>query len=185
MAAEQRAPVFELHIRPMVRLLDREHMSKFAQLFDLWDLNAVWAQRNEILTRVRDVGDMPGNRYGGPWPTEWIALFERWVATGSDTEPGHHLLLAKPDGDYHVQAIGGEKRRLTAAVTAPSTGCRAWFDCNSVTPGQREYTLVIEPAFPAQSPTPTPLQALEGFVKGDATKLVIHDQDGDHELALT
>jgi hypothetical protein len=48
----------------------------------------------------------------GPW-TEWINLFERWLATGSDTEPGHHLLLAKPDGECRVQSIGGDKRRLT------------------------------------------------------------------------
>lgn len=184
MAAEERPPIFEVHIRPMFRLLDREHMSKWVQLFDLWDLDAVWAQRNEILTRVRDVGDMPGNRYGGPWPAEWIALFERWVATGSDAEPGHHLVLAKPDGPYRVQAVSTDKRRLTATVTAPTDGCRAWFECNSVTPGQREYTLYLEPAFPSRPADPTPLQAVEGFVKGDATKLVIHDADGTHDVAV-
>jgi len=184
MATEERAPVFEVHIRPMFRLLDREHMSKWVPLIDLWDLDAVWARRNEILTRVSDVGDMPGVRYGGPWPAEWIALFERWIATGSATEPGHHLVIAKPDGPYRVQAVSGEKRRLTAAVTAPTERCRAWFDCNSVTTGQREYTLYLEPAFPSQPADPTPLQPLEGFVKGDTTKLVIHDADGTHDVAV-
>ena len=104
MAEDQRPPVFELHIRPMFRLLDREHMSKWDPAFDLWDLDAVWTMRNEILTRVRDVGDMPGDRYGGPWAApEWIALFERWVATGSDTEPGHHLVVVRPDGECPCQ----------------------------------------------------------------------------------
>lgn len=135
MAAEQRPPVFEVHIRPMFRLLDREHMSKWVQSFDLWDLDAVWAQRNEILTRVRDVGDMPGDRYGGPWPAEWIAVFERWIATGTDAEPGHHLVLARPDGEYRVQAVGADKRRLTATVTAPTNACRTWFESDSVRAG--------------------------------------------------
>ncbi len=31
MVAQQRAPVFELHIRPMFRLLEREHMTTQAQ----------------------------------------------------------------------------------------------------------------------------------------------------------
>jgi hypothetical protein len=136
MEPSPRPPIFEVHIRPMFRLLDREHMSKWVQAFDLWDLDAVWAQRNEILTRVRDVGDMPGDRYGGPWPPEWIAMFERWIATGSDTQPGHHLVVARPDGDYGVQSVGAEKRRLTAKVTAPTDGCRAWFECDAVTPGR-------------------------------------------------
>lgn len=29
------------------------------------------------------------------------------------------------------------------------------------------------------------MRALEDFVKGDATRLVIHDADGSHELPLT
>jgi hypothetical protein len=185
MTAEDRPPIFELHIRPMFRLLDREHMSRWVQLFDLWDLDAVWAQRDEILARVRDVGDMPGDRYGGPWPVEWITLFERWVATGTATTAGHHLVVAKPEGPYRVQSVGAEKRRLTAAVTAPTEGCRAWFECDAVKPGVREYSLYLEPAFPSPPADPTPLQALEGFVKGDATTLVIHDADGTHEVPVS
>jgi hypothetical protein len=184
MAEPDRPPVFELHIRPMIRLLDREHMMRWMGLFDLWDLDAVWRQRDEVLTRVRDTGDMPGRRYGGPWPDEWIRLLERWVATGSDSEPGHHLVLGTPDGDYRVQSLGGGRQRLTVAVTAPTDGCRVWFELESVSPGQREYTLYLEPAYPRQEPRPSPLQALEGFVKGDATILVINDQHGRHELAL-
>lgn len=100
MTAQQRPPVFELHIRPMFRLLDREHMTTLVTPpIDLWNLDAVWAERDDILMRLRGEGsqNMPGTQVGGPWPDEWIALFERWVATGSDTEPGHHLQLAKPE----------------------------------------------------------------------------------------
>jgi hypothetical protein len=187
MVDQGRVPAFELHIRPMLRLLDREHMAKVHGSLDLWDLDAVWQQRAEILERVSatETTTMPPERYGGPWPAEWVNLFERWLATGSDTEPGHHLLLAKPDGEYRVQSLGGDKRRLTVAATAPTEECRLWFDCTSITPGQREYTLYLEPAFPAQPPNPKHLQALEIFLKDDATLLVIHDADGRHELPLT
>src|SRR5260370_2117131 len=100
MVAQQRAPVFELHIRPMFRLLEREHMTTLVTPgIDLWDLDAVWAKRNLILKHLRAEGlqNMPGVPVGGPWPAEWITLFERWAATGSDAEPAHHLVLPKPE----------------------------------------------------------------------------------------
>src|SRR5918997_654991 len=103
MTAQQRPPVFELHIRPLVRLLDRAHMlSLVTPGIDLWDLDTVWAAREEILTRLRGEGglNMPGLPVGGPWPAEWIALFERWIATGSDTAPGHHLAVTTGRRDY-------------------------------------------------------------------------------------
>jgi hypothetical protein len=63
MAAQQRPPVFELHIRPMFRLLEREHMTTLVTPgIDLWDLDAVWAKRNLILEHLRAEGlqNMPG-----------------------------------------------------------------------------------------------------------------------------
>src|SRR5204862_8148384 len=132
--AQQRPPVFELHIRPMFRLLDREHMNTFVTPpIDLWDLDAVWKNRVAIHDRLSADGlrNMPG-ALGGPWPTEWVTLFERWVATGSDTEPGHHLVLANPDGPYSVRALTGNKRLLKAAVTAPTDGCQVWFGLDSI-----------------------------------------------------
>src|SRR4051794_21789367 len=115
----------------MFRLLDREHMTTLvAPGIDLWNLDAVWAARVEILTRLRGVGsaNMPGTRVGGPWPAEWIILFERWTATGSDNQTGHHLSLATPDGAYQVQKLSGDQRRLRATVTAPNPRCRVWFE---------------------------------------------------------
>jgi hypothetical protein len=184
---EQRIPVFELHIRPMFRLLDREHMMTLvAPGIDLWDLDAVWGARNDILTRLRGEGslNMPGERVGGPWPAEWVTLFERWLGTGSDAEPGHHLVLAKPDGPYQVQTASGNRRRLTATVTAPTDGYRVWFDLEFVSSIQRDYTLYLEPAFPSQPPDPTPLQARETFPQGDVTKVVIRDADGAQEVPV-
>lgn len=189
MTAPQRPPVFELHIRPLFRLLDREHMMTLATPpIDLWDLDAVWAERDDILARLRGEGseNMPGVQVGGPWPAEWVTLFQRWVDTGSDAEPGHHLVLAKPDGPYKVRTLSGsgDRRRLTATVTAPTDACRVWFELDSVSSGQRDYTLHLEPAFPSQPADPTPLQATDPFAKDNATKVVIRDADGTQEVPI-
>jgi hypothetical protein len=111
MAQEQRPPVFELHIRPMLRLLDREHMLTLIEPgFDLWELGKVWEMRNDILLRLRGEGsqNMPGLQVGGPWPTEWIDLFERWTQNPTGNDIGHHLVLAQPDGPYQLQPLPGE-----------------------------------------------------------------------------
>jgi hypothetical protein len=188
MAQDQRPPVFELHIRPMLRLLDREHMLTLIEPgFDLWELEKVWEMRNDILLRLRGEGsqNMPGLQVGGPWPAEWIDLFERWTQNPTPDDIGHHLVLAQPAGQYQLQPLSGSKRRLQAKVIAPTGGCHAWFELDSITSGQREYRLYLEPALPAQPPDATPLQARELFEKGDATKLLIHDAAGAHELPLS
>ena len=81
--------------------------------------------------------------------------------------------------------MSADKRRLRAKVIAPTAGCRAWFQLVSITSGQREYTLYLEPALPAQPPDESQLQALEIFEKSDATKLVIHDAAGTDELPVS
>ena len=60
-----------------------------------------------------------------------------------------------------------------------------WFGLDSVSSGQRDYTLHLEPAFPSQLADPTPVQAHDTFAKGDATKVVIRDADGTHEVAIS
>lgn len=107
-----------------------------------------------------------------------------WVATGSDAEPGHHLMLARPDGPCEVRRLSGNRRRLTATVAAPTDGCRVWFGLDCVSSAQRDYTLYLEPAFPSQPAEPTSLEATDPFVKGDATKVVIRDADGTKEVPI-
>ena len=177
-----RIPVYELHIRPMFRLLDREHMQKVVGAFDLWDINAVWQYRNQISAKMKL--DMPGTRYGGPFPQEWIDVFDRWITTASDTEVGHHLVLAAPQSDYKIQSLGGDKRRLSVNVMTPTQKCRVWFDLESVGPAERNYTLYLEPAYPKELPAPTPMTANEGFAKESATRLVITDANGTKEVNI-
>lgn len=187
MTTEERPPVFELHIRPLFRLLDRAHMlSHVVPGIDLWDLDTVWGAREEILTRLRGQGgqNMPGLPVGGPWPAEWIALFERWTTTGSDTAPGHHLVLAKPDEPYELKKLSGDRRRLSAMVTAPTEGCRTWFELDSIAAGRRDYTLYLEPAFPGRPSDPTALRAVENFLRSDAERVTIRDADGTQELVV-
>jgi hypothetical protein len=81
----ERKPVFELHIRPLFRLLDRQHM-----LFklDLWDYDAVKAHSAEILRKVKGPDPnsggttMPTKETGGAWPSEWVSVFDRWIQGG-------------------------------------------------------------------------------------------------------
>lgn len=100
MAENQRPPVFEHHIQPMFRLLEREHMlTPIEAGFDLWELKKVWEMRNDILLRLRGEGsqNMPGLQVGGPWAAEVDALFERWAQNPTADDIGHHLVLAQPD----------------------------------------------------------------------------------------
>jgi hypothetical protein len=78
-----RTPVFEMHILPMFRLLDRRHMLRVDKHLDLWDYDSVKAKANAIVTRaVGDRPSMPTPGTGGAWPVEWRAVFKRWVAGG-------------------------------------------------------------------------------------------------------
>jgi hypothetical protein len=184
---DERLPVFQLHIQPMFRLLDREHMlTLFGPGVDLWDLDAVWQLRNKILVRLRLETDsnMPGLDVGGPWPPEWIDLFERWTQNPTEDDIGHHLVLASTAGPYRLEAVSTERRLLRATVLAPSPGCRAWLSLDSVTPGQRAYTTYLEPAMPAQPAAETNLEIAEEFVKGGATTVLVRDAGGSHQLTL-
>ncbi len=67
---------FEKHIKPLFRARDRQSM-RFA--FDLWSVDDVRTHAAAILTRLR-VGSMPCD---GPWPKEWVEVFERWTKTGA------------------------------------------------------------------------------------------------------
>jgi hypothetical protein len=67
---------FAEHIKPLFRQDDRRSMS-FA--FDLWDYDDVVANDQAILERL-EAGTMPCD---GAWPAEKVAVFRRWVETGT------------------------------------------------------------------------------------------------------
>jgi hypothetical protein len=60
--------------------MDQQHMSG---AFDLFNYDDVVTHATDILNRLKAVGGpvMPP-KPEGPWPDEWIALFQRWVDEG-------------------------------------------------------------------------------------------------------
>jgi CDGSH-type Zn-finger protein/truncated hemoglobin YjbI len=66
---------YERHVKGLFRAMDRNSM-RFA--FDLWNFEDVRQHAPAILARLV-AGSMPCD---GAWPSERIAVFERWVNTG-------------------------------------------------------------------------------------------------------
>jgi hypothetical protein len=72
---------YRLHIRPLFTPTDIDHMNRLG--LDLASHDDVKNNSGAILDRLRDAGNpMPPTADGGPWPDEWIALFERWIVEG-------------------------------------------------------------------------------------------------------
>jgi len=128
----ERSPIFELHIRPMFRPLDRQHMMRVGAGLDLWDYDAVKTNSAQILRRVRGGGDlqiMPTERTGGPWPSEWVSLFDRWIQGGfRRLSPGiAKNLVLREDSDIGLH--------LTCRTDVPATtdsGSLAWFESETI-----------------------------------------------------
>jgi hypothetical protein len=74
---------FRLHIYPLFRPdPDVSHMQPKG--IDLSSYDDVKSNSGEILRRLklRDKYMMPPKDHDGPWPDEWITLFERWITEG-------------------------------------------------------------------------------------------------------
>ena len=72
---------YALHIQRQFTPLDVEHMAPFG--IDLGTYEGVVANAPAIFIRLKDSSrPMPPKTDGGPWPDEWIALFERWTNEG-------------------------------------------------------------------------------------------------------
>lgn len=68
-------PTYDADIRPLFRDRDRSSMTF---LFDLWSYDDVRANADDIVA-ILAAGDMPCD---GPWPSERVELFRRWMANG-------------------------------------------------------------------------------------------------------
>ncbi len=67
---------FASDIKPLFRSNDRQAMQV---AFDLWSVADVRTHGVAIAARLRD-GSMPCD---GPWPSDRIDLFDRWLAGGA------------------------------------------------------------------------------------------------------
>src|ERR1700716_346578 len=119
-----RTPIFELHILPMFRQLDRQHMLRVNSQLDLLDYDKVKANAGVIVQFAGgDSPTMPPSEVGGPWPSEWKALFGRWIAGGFrrlSLGTGRNYRLPKSVGTAHLLPC------TVAIPTAPDSS--AWFD---------------------------------------------------------
>jgi hypothetical protein len=170
-----RTPVFELHILPMVRQIDREHMRQGAPevAIDLWSYADVVAHADVILSRVGV--DMPPAAWGGPWPPEWVAIFQRWKDTGFKR-------LEIGTGSYTRQA-GTTSVRLKATGTFPAAGYNGWFQLDRLTDTERRYQLVFEKPDAVVAGDPAAFTITEKFPAPDTKTIIVTDSAGEHTVS--
>jgi hypothetical protein len=150
----ERKPVFELHIRPLFGLLDRQHMMLVNGL-DLWNYDAVKREAAEILIKVKGAGDtlMPTKDTGGAWPSEWVSLFDRWI------QGGFKRLSLGRARDLVLIDLEVGKFDLFCMTDVPATNgddSVAWFESESV-PGaaMTAYRLYVLPGEDLSTPPST------------------------------
>src|SRR5262245_7635216 len=141
----ERNPIFELHIRPMFRLLDRQHMLRVGQR-DLWDYNYGKRESAQILIKLKGPGEggsrMPTEKAGGAWPSEWISLFDRWIQGGFRrlSRGKAKNLTLREDSDLGIF--------LQCSTDVPATtddSSKTWFQSEFVLGGRDDRLSPIRP----------------------------------------
>lgn len=170
-----RTPRFELHIRPLIREMDRRHM-KFQ--FDLWNRDDVFNNSVAILARLTSTDCMPPEDYGGPWPQEWIDLFKRWSDLGGPA-------LERARGQYTAtrNAVGV---RIQGRITTPTPGYHVWMEEDPVSVLPAPIVVYAEPPDPPQALAPTQADIRDTF-EIPTTVGIVHviDADGPHDVKIT
>lgn len=175
-----RKPIFELHIRPMFRTLDRVHMMRLPpnKRIDLMDYQQVRDSHVKIKQLLSDPSPMPNHATGGPWPQEWIDLFERWT----ETEFGR--LSAATGTNFQLTLIAADRYELSCTVTLPDSSARAWFDILAASPNDQRYQVCVE-ANPVPNPSPKAV-TIEERIRGplSGSEVVVLDSAGEHKLPV-
>lgn len=167
-----RTPVFELHIRPMFRLLDRDHM---AFKLDLYDYDQVVRHADDI----RDWLDrMPTAATGGPWPPEWVALFARW---SDEANPNRYKRLEFGRATYSI-TVSPARATLRANGTLPAAGYRVWLGIEAETPLERSYALWLEAPDQTVTGLPASFAVKDYFDRTDTRQIFVRDMDGLHQV---
>jgi hypothetical protein len=164
-----RTVVFELHILPMIRATDREHMH-FA--FDLWDYEQLVQHAEEFADRVGV--DMPPAEAGGPWPDEWVQLFQRWRATGFK-----RLELGTAQYTWNQTAAATTVR---ATGVYPAAGYKGWLQLETETEAARSYVLYFEPPDAPAPGAPGEFSIRERYSGSDGRSVFVRDSGGTHQL---
>ncbi len=162
-------PYWEIHILPMFRLIDHDHMTSY---FNLLDYDQVVQNKDDINDALTSKA-MPPLATGGPWPEEWVALFARWAALncprlGSASNVKYAL---KPSGPAMV--LTGE-----GTYTANDT---AWFERLPDNGGVRVYALAIRPGGGSGS---KPFKVDERSIPAGTKSVTVQDNDGSHTVSV-
>jgi len=165
-------PRFELHIRPMFRAIDREHM---LSRFDLWSYGHVVANIDVLLSRLST--DMPTVSSGGPWPPEWVDLFRRWKDSGCK-----QLELGAAT---YTRSQVGNKFVIVAEGTFPAGDYRGWLQMAEEAGQERTYFLYFDRPDVPGSGAPQRFSFRERYPVTDTRSVVVRDAGGDHVLAAT
>jgi hypothetical protein len=170
------APVFELHIRPLFRATDREHMcfNRDPCHLDLWDYDTVKRRADDILDNL-EAQSMPPPESGGPWPDEWIQLFRRWKDTGFK-----RLELGTAQYTFNQTAT---TMVIQATGTFPTAGYRAWLQIEAETDTSKTYVLYFWPPDASEAGSPEDFTVRERYRAAHAAQSVfIHDATGVQQI---
>jgi hypothetical protein len=179
----ERKPVFELHIKPMFRLLDRQHMVRIKPEMDLWDYDAVKTFTPRILQKVGGANPtMPTADSGGAWPSEWVALLDRWA------QGGFKRLTLGTAKNLKLADEGGGRYMLTCNVAVPATDdddSYAWLE-SELAPGATttSYRLYVLAGDDVSQPPGTVDIACRERVDGPLSPqgVVVVDAAGTHTV---
>jgi hypothetical protein len=181
----ERAPVFELHIKPMFRLLDRQHMLRVKHDLDLWDYESAKTFGPRILQKVGGPNPtMPTQDTGGPWPSEWVGLFNRWV------QGGFRRLSLATAKSLKLADQGGGRFMLSCKADVPATNdddSFAWFE-PELLPGSTTvaYRLCLLPGEDLSAPPATVETQCQERVDGPIPPdgITVIDAAGTHKVTF-
>jgi hypothetical protein len=168
-------PYFELHIRPMFRAIDRDHM---LWKLDLSNYDEVVELAHEIALILRKAppNHMPTKAAGGPWPEGWIQVFESWIATGCKR-------LLRTNGQYSARRLGDGQVILSVKVQLQNGAEDTWLERAPSALTQAEYTLLLRPA-PDGVQEPARMMLFEEVLAGPIDSIVLNDTSGRHDVPI-
>lgn len=165
-------PIFELHIQPLFRAMDRAHM---LATLDLASYDDVVKHSADILKRVRT--DMPTVITGGPWPEEFVTIFKRWI-------DGGFKRLELGAGTLTLSDIGA-RSYLIAAGTYPAAGYRGWLQLEHESQNELRFALYFDKPDPLLAGNPPKFQIRERFTRGALQRIFVRHAAGEAELQVT
>jgi len=179
MAGNDRKPLFELHILPLMRLLDHEKMLQKTGI-DLFDYNMVVDKADSIQKHIQS--DMPPNPFGGLWPREWVDLFKRWMDEGCG-----QLELGTASAPYQA-FLDSSGLTLFGSTNVPHETYEAWIEPKLVDGAWREYIHYWQPPDVTPNPPLSPREVLFEEpvpLQAGVNVIVVIDAGGRHDVPIT